>query len=906
MEIYNPIILLPTCMSLKRKRSLVDVTEDGFVRSEGVTVGNVFLNPITYDHTIDAWVKEYFADAQYVMNYEPKITTIPTIEHGGMLVLQGQKGFGKSVAIRMLKETIFKKLRITHINFSQSLSLFSAKNRGSDTHHYANDAKPLGQDRLEVVVNSLPRIKRPYDVVVIDEVVSVMEMICGSLITETHRMAVIAKLFQMLRAAKYVIIADAMVEPVTVHFFRVLRGLRVPLRFVDYTFRPQHGYRCVVYRDEESWTRTLCESIEGGRRVVVATMLAYMAKRVASLVRTKFKDKKVQVYFEGKGSDDTAGAMKNIKKWSKCDILIYSPVITAGCSFEEKHFNELFFYGMSSPYTGSVRSAIQMTSRVRDLSTRTIHSYIKTNWYGKMPLPSDAWTPPRCTNNVLSILDAASHCVNTFQHKSAYEKLNNFAYDFIHHKVNAGFTIEFATSGDETHTIDFIKSYDIVEPPTPPLKEPFEPNHLWRHINMCDVEEGSDVAPLYSVIEKISKETTEFKDLVSRQQEVLKVWCSIVIKKFVFLFHPNNKDTPLFSIQDWKYEADQVEEDVVHAYNIYKNADVLSKFNQRLSNAAWTLALAVTAVREGRKILVKDIMGKFPLSSRQAMSMIRENGSTLLQDYLKKTDALMYQVDATSTLRLFAMYPDMIIDREDDCVLVHFVQGYDKTSIKYDFLKLYFQAAFLGKNITELLCVHMFSCNMWTVPFDHSQKKRMVDLLEQQVTTSRLSSLKVIVDIDFQYDMGEVHAKLDWYTLRGDDLVLDTTAATTTLREFITLFSNARDAGACMIGFNIWNALHEAFCDDEDMIEKLYRIYDVGFMIQSLVEEDTRAAIKSKKHVMGFGVYHNISSSFAHAFIDIRLSRGFTYWFENDTIVSKQCGDILNVGDCVIMFPIEG
>ncbi len=167
-------------MPPKRKRPLVDVTDDGFVRSEGVTVGNVFLKDVSYEHTIEGWVDEYFPDAHYVMNYEPRITSIPTIEQGGMLVIQGQKGFGKSVAIRMLKETTFKDLRIVHINFSRSLSFFSAKKRGSDTHHYAKDAKPLVQDRLEIVINSIPRIKRPYDVVVIDEVVSVTEMISAA------------------------------------------------------------------------------------------------------------------------------------------------------------------------------------------------------------------------------------------------------------------------------------------------------------------------------------------------------------------------------------------------------------------------------------------------------------------------------------------------------------------------------------------------------------------------------------------------------------------------------------------------------------------------------------------------------------------------------------------------------
>jgi hypothetical protein len=60
--------------------------------------------------------------------------------------------------------------------------------------------------------------------------------------------------------------------------------------------------------------------------------------------------------------------------WSTADVLVYSPVITAGCSFELPHFDEVFFYGCAG--VGSVRSAIQMLARVRDVSAKTVHVYL--------------------------------------------------------------------------------------------------------------------------------------------------------------------------------------------------------------------------------------------------------------------------------------------------------------------------------------------------------------------------------------------------------------------------------------------------------------------------------------------------------------------------------------------------
>jgi hypothetical protein len=84
--------------------------------------------------------------------------------------------------------------------------------------------------------------------------------------------------------------------------------------------------------------------------------------------------------------------------WTAKDVVIYSPVITAGCSFEVRaHFDACFLYAYQG--TASVRSAIQMVSRVRDIRSKTIHVYM-------------AKCPPRMIDSDLVVSRLLAHNPN--------------------------------------------------------------------------------------------------------------------------------------------------------------------------------------------------------------------------------------------------------------------------------------------------------------------------------------------------------------------------------------------------------------------------------------------------------------------------------------------------------------
>ena len=81
-------------------------------------------------------------------------------------------------------------------------------------------------------------------------------------------------------------------------------------------------------------------------------------------------------YYNVNSTPEDREGLKDVNKvWNEVDILIYTPTIMAGCSFDLSHFTRAFAYftNLSVDY----RSAIQMLGRVRDISTHEYHIFIK-------------------------------------------------------------------------------------------------------------------------------------------------------------------------------------------------------------------------------------------------------------------------------------------------------------------------------------------------------------------------------------------------------------------------------------------------------------------------------------------------------------------------------------------------
>ena len=65
--------------------------------------------------------------------------------------------------------------------------------------------------------------------------------------------------------------------------------------------------------------------------------------------------------------------------WLNYTVVMYSPTITAGISFEQKHFDKVFCYFTNM--SCDVLSCIQMIGRVRDVGDREINICLESHFH---------------------------------------------------------------------------------------------------------------------------------------------------------------------------------------------------------------------------------------------------------------------------------------------------------------------------------------------------------------------------------------------------------------------------------------------------------------------------------------------------------------------------------------------
>jgi len=120
--------------------------------------------------------------------------------------------------------------------------------------------------------------------------------------------------------------------------------------------------------DPGAWLERLDASIAAGRRVVIPTNSLSDAKGLHTLLLARHPTRSFGLY-----TSETPPGLKrehfsNVHRFWSVDVLIYTPTVTAGVSFELVHFDELF--GLFSDWSCGVEACRQMLGRVRDIGTR--------------------------------------------------------------------------------------------------------------------------------------------------------------------------------------------------------------------------------------------------------------------------------------------------------------------------------------------------------------------------------------------------------------------------------------------------------------------------------------------------------------------------------------------------------
>lgn len=341
--------------------------------------GAPFARAMAKDAFLEVW-----PEGRIHISDAPQIESFDFGQAGPMVMaIAANKGMGKSKAIRASLRSLPPSTTILNVTFRRSLARGAASDipHGRSKHVVYLDEEPgsvfgaRSHPRLTILINSLWRVQGEgsYEVVILDEIVSIVEMLGSEIIDPRVRLDICRSLVRILRSARIVVVADALLDEPSLQIVRRAIRTSVPACMHLFTHNNHEDYVFNRYSSFLAWRGAITASIRRGQKVVIPCMTRSFALRLRDDLLVSFPRLSILTYVAD-GEHDMDTHMRHIQDVWKVDVLIFSPVITAGCSFEQKHFDKCFVYAFQG--TCSPRSAMQMVFRVRDLSTRQVHIFV--------------------------------------------------------------------------------------------------------------------------------------------------------------------------------------------------------------------------------------------------------------------------------------------------------------------------------------------------------------------------------------------------------------------------------------------------------------------------------------------------------------------------------------------------
>ena len=328
---------------------------------------------------------DYQYDDTNEINFKP--LSIDHIGVGGTFLGQSAKGTGKSEAIVKFVASLPKEASVLYPSFRINLCSKNYAELRDYGFSYYKDSD-FNPHRAIICLNSLTKIKKktPYDVVIIDEIYSVLECFSSPLLRD-KKLLVCMYFEKLISEAKRVYCLDAHLDCSLV--VKPLHSLRDPEKFVYHKNPRAHDYSDYkVYYDEygrkEDKSFVTLESrilsdIAIGKKVAVMCSSKAISERIALIIKDTHPKVGVKLY-----NSDTDGVQKRddfedtLKSWGSGEVkaIVYSPSVSAGISYNDVSINgvhKLYCFISGGKNLPSFNTTRQMFFRVRQLLDKEIH-----------------------------------------------------------------------------------------------------------------------------------------------------------------------------------------------------------------------------------------------------------------------------------------------------------------------------------------------------------------------------------------------------------------------------------------------------------------------------------------------------------------------------------------------------
>lgn len=242
---------------------------------------------------------------------------------------------------------------------------------------YSQVRGEINENRLIIQVESLHRIMmtpgmQPPDLLVLDECESIFEQFDSGLLRQFNESFAIFS--WMLKFSRRVVLMDANLGQRTHNILIKMRPDYPPFYHVNGKLGMK-GDKYYFTGDKVTWYHALYASVLRGERSAIAVNSLQEAKILHYDLSNEYPAVKFKIYSSETSHAERKQHFAQVNEyWSQYDVVIYTPTVSAGISYEREHFNNVF--GFFSDQSCNVETCIQMIGRVRNVSDNNFIVYL--------------------------------------------------------------------------------------------------------------------------------------------------------------------------------------------------------------------------------------------------------------------------------------------------------------------------------------------------------------------------------------------------------------------------------------------------------------------------------------------------------------------------------------------------
>ena len=207
-------------------------------------------------------------------------------------------------------------------------------------------------NRVIIQIDSLHRVIGNTDLLILDEIESLHSHLCSSIYLDKQKESY--SLFNYINKTPKIILADANLTDQTVSSFCQKKDIAK----IHNTFQPFTELNTTFIHDKKDLIKRTIDLISNNKKVVIPSNSKRYCKMIQTIIKKKFPSLKIcSIYREG--------TYTHSRDWDQYDVLIYTPTIVAGVSFDKTHFHSCCAYFINRSCNAEMSS--QMLFRVRNL-----------------------------------------------------------------------------------------------------------------------------------------------------------------------------------------------------------------------------------------------------------------------------------------------------------------------------------------------------------------------------------------------------------------------------------------------------------------------------------------------------------------------------------------------------------